>query len=144
MSMISEKQNIRNAPPHQMLLPDGWPRPKGYTNAIIAKGIPVFLGGQIGWNEKGEFPDDFVAQVRQALLNISRLLTEAGTEPSSLVRMVWYVTDMSAYTAHMREIGVAYREVFGYFYPTMTLVQVVSLVEPKAMVEIEATAVIAQ
>ncbi len=142
--MIPQKQTLRTTPPHQVLLPEGWPRPKGYANAIVARGTPVYLGGQIGWDEKGEFPDGFVAQVRQALQNIARLLAEAGTDASSLVRMVWYVTDMATYTGSLREIGVAYREVFGYSFPTMTLVQVVALVEPKAMVEIEATAVIAE
>jgi enamine deaminase RidA (YjgF/YER057c/UK114 family) len=128
---------------HRILLPEGWPRPKGYVNGIVAKGTSVFLGGQIGWDEKGVFPPDFVCQVRQALDNIVRLLAEAGTTPQSVVRLVWFVTDLAAYTGNLKDIGKVYRDAFGAHYPAMTLVQVVRLVEPQAMVEIEATAVIA-
>jgi enamine deaminase RidA (YjgF/YER057c/UK114 family) len=128
---------------HRILLPEGWPRPKGYVNGIVAKGTSVFLGGQIGWDEKGVFPPDFVGQVRQALDNIVRLLAEAGTAPQSVVRLVWFVTDLAAYTGNLKDIGKVYRDAFGAHYPAMTLVQVVRLVEPQAMVEIEATAVIA-
>ncbi|MEP6831450.1 MAG: RidA family protein [Rhizomicrobium sp.] len=128
---------------HRILLPEGWPRPKGYVNGIVAKGTSVFLGGQIGWDEKGVFPPDFVGQVRQALDNIVRLLAEAGTTPQSVVRLVWFVTDLAAYTGNLKDIGRVYRDAFGAHYPAMTLVQVVRLVEPQAMVEIEATAVIA-
>ena len=127
---------------HRTLLPDGWPRPKGYANGIAAKGTTVFLGGQIGWNEKGAFASGFVGQVRQALENIARLLAEAGASPESLVRLNWFVTDLAAYTGNLKEIGKAYRDVFGTHYPAMTLVHVVGLVEPEALVEIEATAVI--
>ena len=127
---------------HRTLLPDGWPRPKGYANGIAAKGTTVFLGGQIGWNEKGVFASGFVGQVRQALENIARLLAEAGAAPESLVRLNWFVTDLAAYTGNLKEIGKAYRDVFGTHYPAMTLVHVVGLVEPEALVEIEATAVI--
>lgn len=127
---------------HRTLLPDGWPRPKGYANGIAAKGTTVFLGGQIGWNEKGVFATGFVGQVRQALENIARLLAEAGATPQTLVRLNWFVTDLAAYTGNLKEIGKAYRDVLGTHYPAMTLVQVVSLVEPEALVEIEATAVI--
>lgn len=127
---------------HRILLPDGWPRPKGYANGIAAKGTTVFLGGQIGWNEKGVFASGFVGQVRQALENIAHLLTEAGTSPDTLVRLNWFVTDLAAYTGNLKEIGKAYRDVLGTHYPAMTLVHVVGLVEPDALVEIEATAVI--
>lgn len=127
--------------PH-ILLPEGWPRPKGYANGIAAKGTMVFLGGQIGWNEQGVFASGFVNQVRQALDNIARLLTEAGTTPETLVRLNWFVTDLSAYTGNLKEIGKVYRDVLGPHYPAMTLVEVVGLVEPDALVEIEATAVI--
>lgn len=127
----------------KILQPEGWPRPKGYANGIAAKGTQIFLSGQIGWNEKGVFLADFAAQVRQALRNIVRLLEEAGATPQSVVRLTWYVTDMDAYTGNLKEIGRAYREVFGAHYPTMTLVQVVRLVEAQALVEIEATAMIA-
>ena len=125
----------------RILLPEGWPRPKGYANGIIAKGTFVFLGGQIGWDEKGAVASGFVAQTRQALKNIAQLLKEAGAEPRHLVRLVWYITDMAAYTGSLKEIGEIYRDIFGHHYPTMSLVQVVRLVEPKALVEIEATAV---
>jgi enamine deaminase RidA (YjgF/YER057c/UK114 family) len=127
---------------HDILLPEGWPRPKGYVNGIITKGTAIYLSGQIGWNEKGVFPADFVGQVRQALENIANLLAEAGATPQSVVRLVWFVTDLAAYTENLKEIGAAYRAVFGAFYPTMTMVQVVRLVEPQAMVEIEATAIL--
>ena len=128
--------------PHRILLPEGWPRPKGYVNGIVAKGTSVFLGGQIGWDEKGVFAPNFVGQVRQALENIVRLLGEAGTTPQTVVRLTWFVTDLAAYTGSLKEIGKAYRDTFGTHYPAMTLVQVVALVEPQAMVEIEATAIL--
>ena len=126
----------------KILQPQGWPRPRGYVNGIVAKGAAIYLSGQIGWDEKGVFPADFVGQVRQALENITHLLAEAGATPQSVVRLVWFVTDMAAYSGNLKEIGKAYRAVFGDFYPTMTMVQVVRLVEPGAMVEIEATAVL--
>ncbi|MGZ5920863.1 MAG: RidA family protein [Rhizomicrobium sp.] len=126
----------------EILQPQGWPRPRGYVNGIVAKGTAIYLSGQIGWNEKGVFPTDFVGQVRQALENITHLLAEAGATPQSVVRLVWFVTDMAAYSGNLKEIGKAYRAAFGDFYPTMTMVQVVRLVEPEAMVEIEATAVL--
>ena len=128
--------------PHRILHPEGWPRPKGYVNGMMAKGTQIFLGGQIGWDEAGRFPKGLAAQVGQALANISRLLSEADARPEHIVRLVWFVTDMEAYTGNLKEIGTAYREVFGYFYPAMTLVQVARLVEPEALVEIEATAVL--
>lgn len=133
---------LKGANGQRLLLPDGWPQPKGYANGIVAKGTQIFLGGQIGWDEKGIFQGDFVGQVRQALANIARLLKEAGAGPEHVVRLVWYVTDMAAYTASLKAIGEAYRGQFGTHYPSMTLVQVVRLVEAKAMVEIEATAVL--
>ena len=126
----------------KILQPQGWPRPRGYVNGIVAKGTAIYLSGQIGWDEKGALPADFVGQVRQALENIARLLAEAGATPQSVVRLVWFVTDLAAYSGNLKEIGKAYRAVFGDFYPTMTMVQVVRLVEPGAMVEIEATAVL--
>ena len=126
----------------EILQPQGWPRPRGYVNGIVAEGTAIYLSGQIGWDEKGGLPADFVGQVRQALENIARLLAEAGATSQSVVRLVWFVTDMAAYSGNLKEIGKAYRAVFGDFYPTMTMVQVVRLVEPGAMVEIEATAVL--
>jgi enamine deaminase RidA (YjgF/YER057c/UK114 family) len=126
----------------RILLPQGWPKPKGYVNGLVTKGTFVFLGGQIGWNESHIFPSGFVAQTRQALSNIVRLLNEADARPQHVVRLVWYVTDLAAYSSSLKDIGNAYRTIFGYHYPPMTLVQVVKLVEPDALVEIEATAVI--
>jgi len=128
---------------HRILLPEGWPRPKGYAHGIAAKGTTIFLGGQIGWDEKGIFASGFVGQVRQALENIVRLLKEAGATPQAVVRINWFVTDLAAYNGNLKEIGKTYRDVFGTHYPAMTLVQVVGLAEPDALVEIEATAVIA-
>lgn len=128
---------------HRILLPEGWPRPKGYAHGIAARGTTVFLGGQIGWDEKGVFATGFVGQVRQALKNIVHLLAEAGTTPEAVTRLTWFVTDLAGYNGNLKEIGGVYREVFGAHYPAMTLVQVMGLVEPDALVEIEATAVIA-
>lgn len=127
---------------HRILLPEGWPRPKGYAHGIAAKGTTLFLGGQIGWDEKGAFASGFVGQVRQALKNITRLLEEAGAAPDAVVRLNWFVTDLAAYNGNLKDIGKAYRDVFGAHYPAMTLVAVAGLVEPDALVEIEATAVI--
>jgi len=127
---------------HRILLPEGWPRPKGYAHGIAARGTAIFVGGQIGWDEKGVFASGFVGQVRQALKNIVHLLKEAGTAPETVVRLNWFVTDLAAYQGNLKEIGKAYRDVFGAHYPAMTLVQVAGLVEPDALVEIEATAVI--
>ena len=140
--MNSQKPNLTPSSRSAILLPEGWPRPKGYVNGIVTKGTQIYLGGQIGWDEKGVFPDGLVAQVRQTLENIVCLLKAAGATPQAVVRLVWFVTDMEAYAGNLKEIGKVYRELFGSFYPTMTLVQVVRLVEPKAVVEIEATAVI--
>ncbi len=124
------------------LQPPGWPQPKGYANGIVAQGDIVVTGGVVGWDEQGVFAPDFVVQVRQALLNIRAILAEAGAGPEHLVRLTWYVTDMATYRGSLRDIGAVYREVFGKNFPAMALVQVLSLVEPAAMVEIEATAVI--
>jgi enamine deaminase RidA (YjgF/YER057c/UK114 family) len=123
------------------LQPPGWPEPRGYANGIAARGVVVVTGGVVGWDEQGVFAEGFVPQVRQVLLNIRAILAEAGAGAEHLVRLTWYVTDIAAYRSSPREIGAAYREVFGKNFPAMALVQVVSLVEPAAMVEIEATAV---
>ncbi len=125
----------------RVLQPPGWPQPKGYANGIAARGEIIVTGGVVGWDEQGVFPDGFVPQVRQTLLNIRAILAEADAGPEHLVRLTWYVTDMDAYRTSLRDIGSAYREIFGKNFPAMALVQVVSLVEPAAMVEIEATAV---
>ena len=126
------------------LLPEGWLRPSGYSNGMTAKGRLVVTGGVVGWDLKGQFEDDFVAQTRQTFANIVAILKAGGAEPKHLVRLTWYVTDIDAYTSNLREIGLAYRTAFGRSYPAMAVVQVVRLVEPKAMIEIEATAVVAE
>ncbi|MDN5786666.1 RidA family protein [Pseudorhodobacter sp.] len=131
--------------PHQTLHPKHWMAAKGYANGVAATGRMVFTGGIIGWNADQEFEtDDFGAQVAQALLSIKQILAEAGAEPKHLTRLTWYVTDKQEYLASLRAIGAAYREHFGRHYPAMALVQVVALVEDRAKVEIEATAVIPQ
>jgi enamine deaminase RidA (YjgF/YER057c/UK114 family) len=127
-----------------VILPPGWPRPKGFSNAVAAEGRVVFIAGQIGWRPDEVFEtDDFVGQTRQALLNIKVLLEEAGGDPADLVRLTWYVTDKHEYLSNLREVGIVYREVIGAHFPAMALLQVVALVEDRAKVEIEATAVIA-
>ena len=127
----------------ESLQPSGWPHPRGYANGIVAEGRIVFVAGQIGWNAHGEFEtDDFVGQVRQALLNIVAVLAEAGAAPDRIARMTWYITDKAEYRASLQEIGRVYREVIGAHYPAMTLVQVAALLEDRAKVEIEATAVL--
>jgi enamine deaminase RidA (YjgF/YER057c/UK114 family) len=127
----------------QLLQPDGWPRPRGYSNGIVAEGKIVYVAGQVGWNARGEFQtDDFAGQVRQALHNIVAVLAEAGATPSHITRLTWYVTDMLEYRAAVKDVGRAYREVIGDHFPAMTLVEVAGLLEDRAKVEIEATAVI--
>lgn len=126
------------------LTPDGWPRAKGYANGVVAEGQLVVLAGQIGWNPAtcAFESDDFVAQVRQALANVVTLLHEAGATPPQLVRLTWFITDRDAYLVALREIGSVYREVIGKHYPPMSVVVVAGLIETRARVEIEATAVI--
>ena len=126
----------------QILQPSGWPAPKGYANGMAADGRLVVTGGVIGWDQQGHLPDDFVAQVRQTLRNISAILVEGGARPEHLVRLTWYVVDMEEYLANLKTLGHVYRDVFGTHYPAMALVQVVRLVENAARVEIEATAVV--
>ena len=128
---------------HQLLHPKHWKQPKGYANGIAAEGRMVFLAGQVGWNAEEKFDtDDFVAQVRQALANIVALVAEAGGRPEHITRLTWYVLDKREYLARLRELGDAYRSVMGRHFPAMTLVQVGALVEDRAKVEIEATAVV--
>jgi enamine deaminase RidA (YjgF/YER057c/UK114 family) len=125
------------------LQPPGWPRPKGYANGIVAEGRTVFVAGQIGWDEHERFPgDDFVAQVRQALKNTLAVLAEAGAGPEHIARMTWYITDREEYLARAAEVGAVYRELMGRNYPAMAMVQVVALMEARARVEIESTAVV--
>ena len=127
----------------QVLLPEGWLRPKGYANGVAASGRQVFIAGMIGWDAQGVFhTDDFAGQTRQALQNIVDVLHEAGGKPEHIVRMTWYVTDKREYLAAGREVGLAFREIIGSYNAAMTAVQVTALMEDRAKVEIEATAVI--
>jgi enamine deaminase RidA (YjgF/YER057c/UK114 family) len=125
------------------LQPAEWPRPKGYANGMTARGQMLFISGQIGWDANGQFKsDDLTGQVKQALHNIVRVLKEGRAEPRHLVRLTWYVLSRDAYLREAREIGAAYREILGKHFPAMSVVEVRGLVEKRALVEIEATAVI--
>jgi enamine deaminase RidA (YjgF/YER057c/UK114 family) len=127
----------------EVLLPDGWPRPKGYANGVSTKGRMVFIAGMIGWDSNYQFQsDDFAAQARLALENIIAVLKTANGKPEHITRMTWYVVDKKEYLAASREIGKVFKEVIGYYDIAMTAVQVVALIEDRAKVEIEATAVI--
>lgn len=124
------------------LQPPDWAEPKGYANGILARGALLFVGGQIGWNAQQQFEsDDFVAQTRQTLLNIAAVLKAGGAGPEHMVRMTWYVVDRAEYVARLKELGGVYREVMGKNFPAMTCVEVAALVEDRAQVEIEVTAV---
>lgn len=125
-----------------LLQPHGWTAPRGYSNGVAASGLQVYVAGQIGWNAKCEIvSDDFVGQVRQALLNVVAVLAEAGARPEHIVRMTWYLTDKREYLARGREIGAVFREVIGSYNAAMSAVQVSALMEDRAKVEIEVTAV---
>ena len=124
------------------LQPMGWPRPLGYANGMTAKGRVVVTGGVVGWDVMGNFPEGFAAQARQTFSNILRILAEGGAGPEHVVRLTWYVTDLDEYRANGKELGRAYRETFGAYYPAMAVVQVAGLVEKAAKIEIEATAVV--
>ncbi len=141
LNQKTENQNLPDIEP-VTLLPEGWPRPQGYSNGMMAKGRVIVTGGIVGWTTDQKFPDGLVAQTQQALSNIVQVLRAGGASPRHLVRLTWYVTDIEDYLACLREIGKAYRAVIGPHYPAMALVQVVRLVETKALVEIEATAII--
>ena len=125
------------------LQPDGWAPAKGYANGIAARGTQIFVGGQIGWNAQQQFEsDDFIEQTAQALRNIAAVLAVAGAGPQHMVRMTWYITDRVEYNARLKELGTVYRNVMGRNFPAMTCVQVAALVEARAKVEIEVTAVL--
>lgn len=125
------------------LLPADWPRPKGYSNGIVAEGRIVFVAGQIGWNADWLFEEEtFAGQFRQALVNTLAVLAEAGAGPEHVVRMTWFITDKRAYLASLEEIGAAWRELMGRNYPTMSVVEVSALIEDQALLEIESTAVL--
>jgi enamine deaminase RidA (YjgF/YER057c/UK114 family) len=126
-----------------ILQPPGWTRPRGYSNGIVAEGRQVFVAGQIGWDaEQKVVSDDFAMQTRQALSNIIDVLACAGAGPGNIVRLTWYVTSRDEYNGAIAEIGASYRELFGKNFPAMSVVIVAALLEPRAKVEIEATAVV--
>ena len=128
---------------NRVLLPEGWPRPKGYSNGIEATGRMVFVAGQIGWTPEGEFVEaGFAGQFRQTIKNSIAVLAEAGAGPEHIVRMTWYVVDKREYLAALREIGAAWRELIGPHYPAMAVVEVKGLIEDAARIEIETTAVV--
>ncbi len=128
------------------LHPDGWAPPRGFSHGVVSSGRHVILAGQIGWNPRTSAfeSDDLVAQIRQTLENVVALLAEAGGSPRDLVRLTWYITDRAGYLASQREIGTAYREIVGSHYPPMAVVVVNALIEERAKVEIEATAIISE
>ncbi|HET9095485.1 MAG TPA: RidA family protein [Candidatus Baltobacteraceae bacterium] len=127
----------------RIIQPEGWKRPRGYSNGIAARGEQIFVAGQVGWNEREEIVSaDFVEQTAQALRNVMSVLHAAGASAGHLVRMTWFVTDKREYAARAKEIGAAYRAIVGEVYPAMTLVQVADLLEEGAKVEIEATAIV--
>ncbi len=128
-----------------VLQPAGWAAPKGYANGVAASGLQVFVAGQIGWNAQCAFEsDDLVDQVRLALANIKAVLAEAGAQPHHITRMTWYLVDKREYLKRAREIGAVFREVIGHYGIAMTAVQVAGLIEDRAQVEIEVTAVVPQ
>lgn len=132
---------------HQVIHPQGWAPPRGYSNGVLATGKVLFIGGQVGWNPKSptpEFPATFAEQFDQALANVCAVLEEAGASPAQLTRMTVYVTDKQAYLSSLKTIGASWKKHIGRSYPAMALVQVVALVEDRAQVEIEATAVLEQ
>ena len=129
---------------HQVIQPEGWLPAKGYANGVLASNGTLYVGGQIGWNAQQQFEtQDFIGQMKQALRNILEVVQAAGGQASDIVRLTWYVTDKREYVARQREVGLAYREVLGKHFPAMALVVVSALVEDQALIEIEATAVIA-
>jgi enamine deaminase RidA (YjgF/YER057c/UK114 family) len=128
---------------HRPLQPEGWPRPAGYANGVAARGRTIFLAGQVGWNAEGRFEsDDLVAQIAQALRNIAAVLACDGAAPEHVTNLVWYFIDKREYVARLSEVGKVYREIMGKNFPAMTAVQVSALIEDRAKVEIQATAVV--
>lgn len=128
---------------HQIIQPEGWAKPIGYSNGISTRGRIVQVGGQVGWDEKCEFQsDDFVDQVRQTLKNVVAVLNAADAGPEHIIQMTWYFTDRHAYKSRMKEVGAAYRETIGRHFPPMAAVQVVALMEDRAKIEIQVLAVV--
>ncbi|MGO1119998.1 RidA family protein [Rhodovibrionaceae bacterium A322] len=140
---MTQKSQPQGSCPHDLLHPSSWKAAKGYANGMAAEGRQIYVGGQIGWNSQQVFEsDDFVDQVRQALQNVADVLAEGGAGPEHMVRLTWYITDKQVYLARLKEVGEAYRAVMGRNFPPMTMVQVADLIEDRAQVEVEATAVV--
>ncbi|MBK0393127.1 RidA family protein [Ramlibacter algicola] len=134
---------MRDEVSHQAILPEGWPRPKGYANAVLARGRILSIAGMIGWDAEQQFhSDDFGEQATQALRNVADVLRAAGGKPEDIVRMTWYVTDKREYLAAGRQVGAAFRELIGHYDIAMTAVEVKALIEDRAKIEIEVTAVL--
>jgi enamine deaminase RidA (YjgF/YER057c/UK114 family) len=129
-------------PQSRAILPEGWPQPRGYANGMVAEGRVLVTGGLVGWNQQGVFAQGFVGQLRQTFLNIRAVVEAGGGRVDDIVRLTWYVTDIATYRASLKEMGPIYREVFGRHFPAMAVVAVTALVEPEALLEIEATAVL--
>ena len=130
-------------PQSRAILPEGWPQPRGYANGMVAAGRVLVTGGLVGWDAQGVFAKGFIGQLRQTFLNIRAVVEAGGGRVEDIVRLTWYVTDIATYRASLKEMGPAYREVFGRHFPAMAVVAVTALVEPEALLEIEATAVVA-
>ena len=124
------------------LVPPAWPRPIGYANGMTARGRVIVTAGLVGWDQMGNFPDGLVAQARQLFTNMLAVLAEGGAGAEHLVRLTWYLVDLDEYRASSRELGRVYREIIGAHYPAMAVVQVAGLLEKKARLEIEATAIV--
>lgn len=134
---------MSNDPASRAILPEGWPVPRGYANGMVAQGRVLVTGGLVGWDAQGVFAEGFVGQLRQTLLNVRAVVEAGGARVEDIVRLTWYVTDIATYRASLKEMGPAYREVMGRHFPAMAVVAVTALVEPQALLEIEATAVVA-
>jgi enamine deaminase RidA (YjgF/YER057c/UK114 family) len=133
---------MSSAATQRAILPEGWPTPRGYANGMVAEGRVLVTGGLVGWDETGVFAQGFLPQLRQTLINIKAVVEAGGGQVEDIVRLTWYVTDIATYRASLKEMGPVYREVLGRHFPAMAVVQVVALVEPQALIEIEATAVV--
>ncbi|POR47810.1 RidA family protein [Bosea psychrotolerans] len=133
---------MSSAATQRAILPEGWPTPRGYANGMVAEGRVLVTGGLVGWDEAGVFAQGFLPQLRQTLINIKAVVEAGGGQVEDIVRLTWYVTDIATYRASLKEMGPVYREVLGRHFPAMAVVQVVALVEPQALIEIEATAVV--
>ena len=129
-------------PQSRAILPEGWPQPRGYANGMVAEGRVLVTGGLVGWDAQGVFAKGFIPQLRQTFINIKAVVEAGGGRVEDIMRLTWYVTDIATYRASLKEMGPVYREVFGRHFPAMAVVAVTALVEPEALLEIEATAVV--